>query len=694
MAFARGAPPAAAPAVARHADTARDRARWRSRWAGITLAAGIAATAVDAALLQRKRAYFTGGFLSVDHISSPSQAIAFVAGSVVADAVVLGAPVALALWACGRFTVARLPATVIALAAALAPVLVADVLTYQLLDYLGDAFDLNLMFDLTGRSPGEVLAVSSAHLAGLAWLGGGIALAVAGVFWTLMRRSSRLRPPVERIPLRSAGVVPIVVVMVGAGVTAAVRTSSDVLDNGLRRKPTGSILGTIVNALSDVDGDGYGVLGRPADPDLFDARIHPYALDVPGNGVDENGVAGDLPAGVEPYREPPLPGGPWRSHPDVVLIVLESFRADAVGATVGGKPVTPVLDALAARGVSVRHAYSHNGYTVQSRRHIFSGSTADIGGSSTLLDDFRANGYQTAYFSAQDESFGGTGQGVGFDRADVAYDARADRNRRYSTFTTAGSLAVPYNVLLDRVGAFLDTRRRERPLFLYVNFHDTHFPYRHPGIAPLVSRSVLAQSDITPGHADTLRAMYLNTAANVDRAIGSVLEHARRSLGREPGVIVLGDHGESLFDEGFLGHGYALNDAQTRIPLIVANLPVTIEDPFGQADLRGIIDAALASPVGAAAAPVVGQNAARRVFQYLGNIDRPAQIGLATSTGRTIYDFRSDEVQVDRGAWRRSRDLRPGELAAFTALVRIWERMLLARQSAPVAPDQRARGGQ
>ena len=112
-----------------------------------------------------------------------------------------------------------------------------------------------------------------------------------------------------------------------------------------------------------------------------------------------------------------------------------------MGGRVGGQAVTPVLDRLGARGISAQHAYSHNGYTVQSRRHVFSGSTADILGLETLLDDFKAQGYETAYFSGQDESFGGGS--VGFERADMAYDARIDQKLRYSTFTTPGSLAVP-----------------------------------------------------------------------------------------------------------------------------------------------------------------------------------------------------------------------------------------------------------
>jgi hypothetical protein len=59
--------------------------------------------------------------------------------------------------------------------------------------------------------------------------------------------------------------------------------------------------------MSDVDGDGYGVLSAPQDPAPFTKSIHPYALEIPGNGVDEDGVAGDLPADFARYVEPVRP---------------------------------------------------------------------------------------------------------------------------------------------------------------------------------------------------------------------------------------------------------------------------------------------------------------------------------------------------------------------------------------------------
>jgi hypothetical protein len=460
--------------------------------------------------------------------------------------------------------------------------------------------------------------------------------------------------------------------------TTVLRSNSDTLDNGLRRKPTGIALGDVVSVLSDVDRDGYGLLGRLRDPAPLDGTIYPYALDVPGNGIDEDGVGGDLPADATPYVENTAPIQRWSATPPVVLVALESFRADAVGAAVGGRPVTPVLDALGAGGLALARAFSHNGYTVQSRGHFFSGSLAGLRGPTTLVDDFNANGYETAYFSGQDESFGGPDSDVGFLRAAVHYDARQDRDKRYSVFSTAGSLAVPHDLVLERVGAFLRQRSGDRPLFLYVNFHDTHFPYHHRSIAPLLTAPVLQQSEITPQRRDDVRAMYLNTAANVDAAIGRLLTLVREAVGREPAVIVLADHGESLFDEGFLGHGYALNDAQTRIPVVASGLPLRLTEPFGQVDLRDAVRNALAvwTP---AARPEHLQDAHKMVFQYLGTVDRPAQIAFTGLVTRVAYDFRTRRARAGDDTWRRLTDLDAQNAKAVMDLIRFWERMQLAR---------------
>lgn len=650
-------------------------ARGRWPWVVATGIAALTATVLDAVLLQARRSYFTGGFLSVDHVSTLPQTLGFAAGSLLADVAVLGIVTAATFRLCQHLRIGQMAATVCALVAGVAPVAAADFIAYRLQDFLGDAFDFGLMFELAGRDPAEVLAVSSAQLTTMvtAALAGVFALGVAFLVFRRRARRTRARIPTALPLMRWVTGAVFVAALV---VTTSLRVADAAVDNGLRRKPTGRALGVIVESLSDFDRDGYGLLSQYKDPDNFDAAVQPFAVELPGNGVDENGVGGDLPAD-DPYAEPDGAGTAWRQHPTVVVVALESFRADAMGAMVDGQAVTPILSGLAGRGVALRHAYSHNAYTVQSRQHLFSGSLAGIRRGS-LIDDFNANGYETAYFSGQDESFGGPAGDVGFERASIHYDARQDVDKRYSVFSTAGSLAVSYDVVLERVQSFLEKRTAQRPLFLYVNFHDTHYPYSHREVRPLLNKTILSEGDIVPSKAAELRSMYLNTAANVDRAVGRLLSMTEAAVGGAPAVLVLSDHGESLFDEGFLGHGYALNDAQTRIPVVAAGLPFVFTEPFGQADVRDAIRQALSEP-SFDSGPSSRLDPGRSVFQYLGVIERPAQISFRSANGADVYDFRTRKVRLGNGAWQDPASLAGKESERFLRLVRTWERMLVAR---------------
>lgn len=649
---------------------------WRAEWLRLTGLAALAATAVDAALLERKKGFFTGGFLAVDHVRSPFEAVLFLSASLLADAAVVGILVALGLWLTARIQLTRTARSVAVLTLALGPLLIANLISYQLHEYLGDAFDIGLMFDLSGRSPGEFFAVGSSHLGAPMALIATASLGAVGIVWAL----NRFVPGAKTASGMRGGATAwrwtLGIFIAGLCSTAILRAGTDVMENGLRRKPAGKFLGAIAEVASDVDRDGFGAIARMNDPDPFDASIFPWAVDVPGNGIDENGLGGDLPPSSGADAVPSVVSTPWAFKPDIVLVVLESFRADVVGAALAGRPVTPTLNELAAAGVSSQMAFSHNGYTAQSRFHLFSGSLPPRRDGTTLIDDFQANGYEVAYFSGQDESFGGEEFSVGFKRADVSYDATVEPQRRYSTFSTAGSLAVPLDVVGERVNEFLSARHSTKPLLLYVNFHDTHFPYHHSGIQPLLSSTPLERGEIAPKYRDQLRMTYLNTAANVDRAVASVLESARLNLRAAPAVIVTSDHGESLFDDGFLGHGHALDDVQTRVPFVVSGLPLRLTEPFGQAELRESISAALATSPAGDSAPALTRAAGKRVFQYLGTIRRPRQIGFVTAgSERIIYDFGEGRVRMRDGEWRDPSTLAGAERAEFLDLVHSWERL-------------------
>jgi hypothetical protein len=136
--------------------------------------------------------------------------------------------------------------------------------------------------------------------------------------------------------------------------------------------------------------------------------------------------------------------------------------------------------------------------------------------------------------------------------------------------------------------------------------------------------------------------------------------------GRSPGVLVIADHGESLFDEGFLGHGYAANDAQTRIPFIASGLPVRIPVPVGQLDVRRLLRAALTNSPGRPSVDTEGTGA---VFQYIGTFGRPKEIALAAAEERRRLQLMGP---------RPPGPLRPEELE----LVHFWERASASLPSA------------
>jgi hypothetical protein len=209
--------------------------------------------------------------------------------------------------------------------------------------------------------------------------------------------------------------------LVGLGWTAHRRVP---LHRHLMHKTSARWLALPGNAATDVDGDGFGLVVWPPDWAPFDGARHPWAVDQPGNGIDENGVGGDLdaPGDFSAERFDPVR---FVRRPDVLIVVLETFPARNLDAEVDGRPATPFLRGLRAAGAVTGPAYTHSAFTVPSLTHLFTGSLTGAGKTS-LFDDFAANGYGTAAFSGQDESFGAVAQATGAERADTFVDARHD----------------------------------------------------------------------------------------------------------------------------------------------------------------------------------------------------------------------------------------------------------------------------
>ena len=481
----------------------------------------------------------------------------------------------------------------------------------------------------------------------------------------------RFAPP----PLRSVWAAFASCALLGALVLAIPSDTAARLRYGLRGKASWILTVELIQSVTDVDRDGYSWPAQPPDPAPFDGTIHPYAIDVPGNGVDENGVGGDHPRAFEPFpvaaaREPA--GG---SRPHFLLIFLETFRADLLGARLGGREITPRLNRLAREGASSSRAFVHCPTTISSRAQLFVGSLAFRGAGSSLIDDFKDRGYTVGYFSGQDESFGDTESLLGVDRADAFYDARRDVAKRTSRSASVASLQVSWKTVLSRVREFLAKVDPDQPLFLYVNFTDAHFPYFHGEIDPILAVEPITRADIRADHAEQVRKAYANAAANVDRAVEELIDAWRTHLeGRDHAILVTADHGEAFYEKGFLGHGEALDDAQTHVPLILWGIGGDWPEPLGLADIRGLLQRNL--EVGRGGGVPVARfvpDPQRRILQWAANVKRPHVVGLRGLEQLVLYDFREDRLAVLAPEEAPLRLSPEEERREFRALIWNWE---------------------
>lgn len=647
---------------------------WSSVWLGWLAACALALTCIEAFLLEYRGHLFTGGFLAAYRLESPAAVAAFLSGSLVIDAAAILGAWAVALPMFARSKLGPLQRMAVAALLGLVAPVTADFVRYHIHKVMGDLLDVDLILALAGNVPLEILAQSSSHL-----LSAGLVLVSAVVLALFFVRTLRLA---ERrgTPWTAAAQWPATATLwfsfAGALVAAIASLSASCLDDGpvcfgLRRKPAGAALARLVETATDVDRDGYGWLSEPPDHAPFDAGRHPYAIDLPANGIDENGVGGDHPAGIELPPEPT--DAPHFAHrPHVLLVFLESFRADVIEWSVGEREVTPFLRQLAREGASSQAAYTSTPFTNPARAQLLGGRLVPFPGQTTMIDDFKANGYTVAWFSAQDDSFGNSEPLLGVDRADVFYDARKDAHLRSSRFTTPGSLSVSWKLLNQRVLDFLREHDPAQPLFLYANYHDTHFPYHHDELDRILDIDPLPRHRIVAQERSRVRETYANAAANVDRAIEALVEEWRRRLGTEPSiVIVTGDHGEALYEQGYLGHGARLDAEQSRVPFVLHGMTGDVPEPVVLSDVRGILQRALVSP-GTTPARFVG-DPQRQVLQYTPSISTPRLVVLRGIDETLSIDLRQRTATIGDERGERPIPFDEPDRERFFEAIHLWE---------------------
>jgi arylsulfatase A-like enzyme/Flp pilus assembly protein TadD len=259
---------------------------------------------------------------------------------------------------------------------------------------------------------------------------------------------------------------------------------------------------------------------------------------------------------------------------NVVLVTLDTVRADRLGSYGRAGADTPWLDALAARGMRVERAYAPVPITLPSHVTILTGllpprtgirDNGDLSlatGVTTLAERLSAGGFFTA------AAVGGFPVASRFpvSRGFARFDDRfADPRNPAGLERDAGE------VVRAALGAA--SGRGARPLFLWVHLFDAHDPYEPA--EPWRSR-----------HAND---PYQGEIARVDAALADLEAGLRPIVGAEPVLwVVVADHGEGLGEHGEDTHGFFLYEPTVRVPFLMAGPGVprgtTVPGP------RGIVD--------------------------------------------------------------------------------------------------------
>jgi len=245
---------------------------------------------------------------------------------------------------------------------------------------------------------------------------------------------------------------------------------------------------------------------------------------------------------------------------NVLVITLDTTRADHLGVYGRAEAVTPAIDALAASGIRFDDAVTCVPITLPAHASLFTGlypprhGVRNNGDSvlgaehETLAEVLRAAGYATAAFPSAIVLDSRYALNQGFEVYDDGYAMDTDSD------AFGGKLERSAREVTDAAMAWLATRD-ERPFLLWVHYYDPHYPYSPP-----------------PEFAPTFRHRpYDGEIAYTDTQVARLLADLDRSGLRERTIIVLvGDHGQGRGDHGENRHGCLIYDSVMRVPLILS----------------------------------------------------------------------------------------------------------------------------
>ncbi len=298
----------------------------------------------------------------------------------------------------------------------------------------------------------------------------------------------------------------------------------------------------------------------------------------------------------------PLGGCRPAQRPNVVLISIDSLRADHLSCYGYAQPTSPAIDALAAAGVRFRTAISTTSWTLPAHAALLTGLPDSVHGAidnhcrlaperTTLAELFQRAGYRTVGYVSGPYLAPAFGFDQGFDDygscvsglSDAEWNADSTSRSRIREWNAESHDDVTSPRVLKRAVEFLDGSG-QAPFFLFLHWWDPHYDYEPPAPydsmfcepgykGPITGRNVETDKsinkDLPLADKRQLVGLYDGEIAWTDHHIGLLLaELKRRGLWEKTIIVLTSDHGEEFFEHMGKTHQRTLFDEVIQVPLI------------------------------------------------------------------------------------------------------------------------------
>lgn len=254
---------------------------------------------------------------------------------------------------------------------------------------------------------------------------------------------------------------------------------------------------------------------------------------------------------------------------NILLITLDTTRADGIGSYGYAEAVTPTIDALSKRGSQFDQAFSQVNLTLPSHSSILTGRYPRelgvlVNGHNALGDShptlatlFKERGYGTAAFVASFVLDGRFGLARGFDVYDDDMGEQDRKNVQPMEWQVSG------DIIVDRTLDWLNTAK-DKPFFCWVHFYDAHDPH-----------------EIPKGFKGKASHPYSAEITFMDAQIKRITDWlSANKLNEKTLIVIVGDHGESFGEHGEIGHTNFLYNTNLHVPFIFVHPKAVPEGQF------------------------------------------------------------------------------------------------------------------